>query len=144
MTPCSSLVHHGMSINCQVSQSRDRSSPRGDWGEGWGRHEELFSRDPVPVFSAEGHREQFWHGQECPLFHVVHPAFPLPTTVSPILQGAFKDGFGAAVVACDMPEPCKFPSLVKRWSWDRKPCHACQKSKCSDDSHSDAKLQKSC
>ena len=22
-----------------------------------------------------------------------------------------KDGFGEAVVACDMPKPCKFPSL---------------------------------
>ena len=27
------------------------------------------------------------------------------------LQGVLKDGFGEAVVACDMPEPCKFPSL---------------------------------
>ena len=27
------------------------------------------------------------------------------------LQGALKDDFGEAVVACDMPEPCKFPSL---------------------------------
>ena len=26
------------------------------------------------------------------------------------LQGALKDGFGKAVVACDTPEPCKFPS----------------------------------
>ena len=39
------------------------------------------------------------------------PAFPLPTTASPTSQGALKDGFGEAVVACDMPEPCKFPSL---------------------------------
>ena len=28
-----------------------------------------------------------------------------------ILQGAPKDGFGGAVVACNMPESCKFPSL---------------------------------
>ena len=27
------------------------------------------------------------------------------------LQGALKDGFGEVVVACDMPETCKFPSL---------------------------------
>ena len=32
-------------------------------------------------FSAGGPFEQFWHGQGCPLFDVVHPAFPLPTTV---------------------------------------------------------------
>ena len=32
--------------------------------------------------------------------------FPLPTTASPTLQGALKDGFGEAVVACDMSELC--------------------------------------
>ena len=30
---------------------------------------------------------------------------------SPTLQGAVTDGFGEAVVTCDMPKPCKFPSL---------------------------------
>ena len=42
---------------------------------------------------------------------------------SPILQGALKDGFGEAVVACDMSEPCKFPSLDscrKRFLWTHK------------------------
>ena len=39
----------------------------------------------------------------------VHPAFPLPTTASPTLQGALKDGFREAVVTCDMPKPCEFP-----------------------------------
>ena len=38
----------------------------------------------------------------------VHPAFPLPTTVSPTLQGALKDGFGEAVVASDESEQCEF------------------------------------
>ena len=70
-----------------------------------------FTRDPLPAVSAGGHREQFWHGHGRPLFTVVHPAFPVPTTASPSLQGALKDGFGEAVVTCDMPEPCKFPSL---------------------------------
>ena len=86
-------------------------------------HEERFSRDPLPVFSAEGLCEQFWHGQGCPLFDVVHPAFPLSTTASPILQGSLKDGFGESVVACDMPEPCKFPSLdrcQKMFLWTHK------------------------
>ena len=49
--------------------------------------------------------------------------FPLPTTASPILQGPLKDGFGEAVVACDMPEPCKFPSsdsCQKRFLWIHK------------------------
>ena len=50
-------------------------------------------------FSAGGPCKQFWHGQVCSLFDVVHPAFPLLTTASPTLQGALKNGFGEAVVA---------------------------------------------
>ena len=56
-------------------------------------------------------------------FDVVHAAFPLPTTASPILQGALSDCFGEAVVACDMPEPCKLPSPYsrqKRFLWHHK------------------------
>ena len=62
-------------------------------------------------------------GKECPLFDVVHQAFLLPTTASPTLQGSLKDDFGEAVVACDMPEPFKFPSLgncQKRFLWTHK------------------------
>ena len=36
---------------------------------------------------------------------------------------ALKDGFGEAVVVCDMPEPCKFPSLdscQKKFLWTHK------------------------
>ena len=43
--------------------------------------------------------------------------------VSLILQGALKDGFGEVVVACDMPEPCKFLSLdscQKTFLWIHK------------------------
>ena len=86
-------------------------------------HGGRFSRDPLPVFSAGGPWEQFWHGQECSLFDAVHPAFPLPTTASSTLRGALKDGFKEAVVVCDMPEPCKFPSLdicEKRFLWTHK------------------------
>ena len=39
------------------------------------------------------------------------------------LQGAVKDGVGEAVVVCDMPEPCTFPSLgscQKRFLWTCK------------------------
>ena len=46
--------------------------------------------------------------------------FPLSTTSSPSLQCALKDGFGEAVVACDMPELFQFPSLdscQKRFLW---------------------------
>ena len=64
-----------------------------------------------------------WHDQGCPLFDVVHAAFPLPTTALLTLEGALKDGFGEAVVACYMPEPCEFPSLdscQKRLLWAHK------------------------
>ena len=67
--------------------------------------------------------EQFWHGQGCPLFDVVHPAFSLSATVSPTHLGALKDGFGEAVVACGMPKLCKLPSLdscQKRFLWTHK------------------------
>ena len=60
---------------------------------------------------------------ECPLFDIVHPAFSLPTTASPTLQGALKDGFVEAVVAYDIPKPSKFPSLdscQKRFLWTHK------------------------
>ena len=50
-------------------------------------------------------------GQVCPLFSAVHPAFPLSTIASPTLQGVLKDGFGEAVMVCDMHEPCKFLPL---------------------------------
>ena len=58
-------------------------------------------RDALPVFSAGSHRQQFWHGQGHSLFDVVHPAFPLPTAVSPTLQDALKEGFGEAVIVND-------------------------------------------
>ena len=64
-----------------------------------GEHEGRFSRDPLPVFSAGGSCGQFWHGQGCPHFDVVHPAFPLPTAASLTFQNALKDGSGEAVVA---------------------------------------------
>ena len=38
-------------------------------------------------------------GEGCPLFDVVHPAFPLPITATPTLQGARKNGFGGAIMA---------------------------------------------
>ena len=41
----------------------------------------------------------------------------------PILQGDLNDSFGEVVMACDMPEPCKFPSHdsgQKRFLWTHK------------------------
>ena len=66
-------------------------------------HEGRFSGD-LPVFS---HHGTLTAVLACPLFDVVLPAFLLPATASPTLQGALKDSFGEAVVACDTPEPCK-------------------------------------
>ena len=99
-------------------------SPSTEWvaGKGGGVRGVIQQRFSS-VFPAGGTCEQFWHGQGCPLFDVVHPAFPLPTTASPTLKGALKDGFGEAVITCDMPEPCRFPSLnscQKRCLWTNK------------------------
>ena len=71
-------------------------------------------------FLQEALCQQFWHEQGCPLFDVVHPAFPLPTTVWPTRRAALGNGLREAVVACYMPEPRKFPSLDschKRFPW---------------------------
>ena len=54
----------------------------------WRGRKGRFSRDPLPAFSAGGPCEQVWHGKRCPLFDVVHPAFPLLTTALATLQGA--------------------------------------------------------
>ena len=46
-----------------------------------------------------------------------------PATASPTLQRSLKDGFEQVVVACDMPEPCMFPSLdscQKKFLWTHK------------------------
>ena len=54
------------------------------------------------------------------LFDDVRPALPLPTAVSPILQGDLKDGFGEPVMLLDMHEACEFPPLnscQKRLLW---------------------------
>ena len=48
-----------------------------------GGHKERFNRDPLPVFFAGGPCKQLWHEQGCPLFDVVHPAFPPSTMASP-------------------------------------------------------------
>ena len=40
-----------------------------------------------------------------------------------LCKGALKDGFGEAVVTCDMPEACKFPSpdgCQRRFLWTHK------------------------
>ena len=44
-------------------------------------------------------------GKDVHSFDVARPSFPLPTTASPALLGALKDGFREAVVVCDMAEP---------------------------------------
>ena len=63
------------------------------------------------------------NGQECPLFDVVHPEFPLQTTASSNLQSALKYDFEETVLERDMPEPCQFPSpgrCRKRFLWTNK------------------------
>ena len=80
-------------------------------------------RSSSTLFCKRLYRQQFRHGQGCPLSDVVHPAFPLLSKASPTLQDALKDGFGEAVVTSDVLKPCKFPSLdscQKRFLWTHK------------------------
>ena len=70
--------------------------------ESFGGHEGRFSGDPLPVFSARGHHEQFKHRQGHRVFEIVRPVFPLPTTASPTLSDVLKDGFGEAIAARDL------------------------------------------
>ena len=51
-------------------------------------------------------------GRNVFFFFKVRLAIPLPTTASPTLQDALKDGFGEAVVACD--------SCQKKFLWTHK------------------------
>ena len=70
-----------------------------------------------------GHGEHFRHEHGYSFFDFVHPTFPQPNMVLPTIQSALKDDFGEAVVACDMPKPCKFLSLdiyQKRCLWARE------------------------
>ena len=83
--------------------------PIGSWGRGGGGMRDDSAE--ALLQSQGGPCEQFWHGQGCPLMDVVHPAFPLSTMAPPTLHDALKDGFREAVVACDIPEPCMFPSF---------------------------------
>ena len=64
----------------------------------------------LQFFFCRSHHQQFGHGQECPLFDVVRPAFPLPTTASSKQrQCAQKHGLEVAVVARDLSETGEIP-----------------------------------
>ena len=63
----------------------------------------FFRRDPC---------EQFWHRHECPLFDVVYPAFPLPTTASPTIHDAVKDVLKMLSWRATCPNHASFPLLT--------------------------------
>ena len=74
-----------------------------------------FRRDLLTVFFAGGHREQFRHGQGCPLLDAIRPAF--------LLRGTLRSDFGKALMTRDMPEACEFPFLagcLKGFLWVHK------------------------
>ena len=52
-----------------------------------------------------------WAGMDIHSLMLSIQHFFLPTIALPTLQGTLKDGFRDTVLACDMPESCKFPSL---------------------------------
>ena len=83
------------------------------WPNGWsGGHEGRFSRNPLPVFSAGDPCEQFCHGQGCPLFDVVHPAFPLRSRrrSSSLVPWRMVTERLSWCVTC--PNPASFPVLT--------------------------------
>ena len=84
-----------------VRSSLVRSFPQPLWSSGGGDgerkgrgggggHMGRFRRDPLSVFSAEGRRGQFRHGQGRPLFNFIHPAFPQPPVASSTIQVALR------------------------------------------------------
>ena len=85
---------------------------RGTWGTIQQRSSaSLFCRRPLWAVLT-------WAGMST--LDVVHPTFSLLTKASLTLQAALKDCVLRAVVACDIPEPCQFPSLDsrrKRFLW---------------------------
>ena len=78
-----------------------------DWVAGGDTRDDDSAEILFQSFLAGGPCEQFWHGQGCPLFHVV----PSADHDVAQLQIALKDSFEEAVVTCDMPGPCMFLSL---------------------------------
>ena len=119
VSTASGSTKHNSEVSCAIFssvQSLGRLGRRGDTRDD--SAEILFQPFQQKAFvSSSG------YGQGCTFFDVVHPAFPLPTTASPTLQCALKDGFGEAVTACGMLEPCKFLSLdscSKRFLWTHK------------------------
>ena len=95
------LTFFFLSVGDQFLYHFSSDSPLTAWVVGG--HEGLFSIDSLPIHSVGGHCEQLRRGQECPLFEVVHPGFPLPTRASFALKGTLKDGCGEAVMARDVP-----------------------------------------
>ena len=88
-------LENGDIVKHNVQYSPVQFSPFTDWvvGETWW----AIQWRSFPVFSAWSYRELFWHGQGRPLYDFVHPAFYLPTTASPTLQGFPEHDFVAKI-----------------------------------------------
>ena len=99
-----------------------------------GGHDRRFSRDFLPLFSAGGCCEQFWHGQKCPLLCCSSSISSADHSVTHLPKST-KDGSKEAVMACDMPELCEFPSLdscpKRSLSTHKGPCFALGRWSCA-------------
>ena len=88
-----------------------------------GGHNRRLRGDPLQVFSAAGHYEQFWHALGCPLFDVVHPAFPLRPRRRPPSRVPWRMIFERLSWRVTCPNRAKFSSLdscQKRFLWTHK------------------------
>ena len=83
------------------------------WPNRWsGGHEGRFSRNSIAVLSAEDPCEQFCHGQGCPLFGVVHLAFPLRSRRCPPSNVAWRIVLERQSWSVPCPNQARFPLLT--------------------------------
>ena len=89
-----------------------------------GGYDRQFSRDPLPVFSAGGPCQHFWHERDVRslMFSIQHFLCRSPhCPPSKVPRRMVLERLN--IVVCDTPEPCKFPSLdscQKRFLWTHK------------------------
>ena len=125
-SPSSSPLHHPPPTRSGNARTRNRNSSFRSVQklDPFGRRGDMFTTIQQRYFSSffEGFVFCFLQeiivgssgmGRGVHFFDVVHPTFSLQTTTSSTLQGALKIGFGEGVVACHMPEPCKFRNRNK-------------------------------
>ena len=116
---CSNISHTDILLHirrCHHSGFSQFSSVPGPKGSSGG-HQDRFSRNPLRTFLAGGLCEQFWNGQECPVFEVIPQTFPLLTTGSPTLQAPWRIVLGRQSRRVKCPNLTRFRLFTVGRSW---------------------------